>query len=271
MKFVNASALAVLLGASLAFGAQAGQADKAADRQAGASAGASAQQGGVSSMAPKQLIGKKVVSGKGKQLGEIRDILRSEGGDSYALVDLPGDATPPAKQLMPLDELRMKGEQVTWLSERAESRAEGMAAGVSSQGKQNARAAMSRDEPRNALQDAGLQDIQVVDAAYLVHAQAADGSPIFMMIDPPRAGASAGSSQQPAQGQSGQTQAAAMGQDKLRNSLQQAGFQEIAVLDAAYLVRAETEDGSPVAIMIDAAASPAAATQAGASAKSKSK
>jgi hypothetical protein len=42
-----------------------------------------------------------------------------------------------------------------------------------------------------------------------------------------------------------------MTQNTLRRSLQQAGFQNVQVLDAAYLVRAKTEDGNDVIMFIN--------------------
>jgi hypothetical protein len=47
----------------------------------------------------------------------------------------------------------------------------------------------------------------------------------------------------------------AMTQDKLRQTLQQAGFQNVTVLDAAYLVQAKSKDGDTVLMMINPPAS----------------
>jgi len=47
------------------------------------------------------------------------------------------------------------------------------------------------------------------------------------------------------------TQAQIMSQDKLRQQLSQAGFREVRILDAAYLVQAKTQDGNTVMMMID--------------------
>lgn len=263
------SAMALLLSLGLvgvAHAEKAEKADKAADRSssAGVSAGASNQSGRVATMSPQQLIGKQVVSREGRQLGQIRDVLvPSRGGAAYALVDLPGDATPPARQLMALDELQMKDGQLTWMSDRAAAAAGASGQAQSAEGRsgqgqsgQQQTSAMSQDKLRSSLQSAGFQDVRVVDAAYLVRAKSADGSPVFMMIDPPAAGATAGAaagaSQQPGQTQSGQRQDSALGQDKLRSALEKAGFKDISVLDAAYLVRAKSSDGTPVTMMIDA-------------------
>ncbi len=63
---------------------------------------------------------------------------------------------------------------------------------------------------------------------------------------------SQGSSGSSAQSFSGQrTQAQVMSQDKLRQQLTQAGFREVQILDAAYLVQAQTQDGQTVMMMID--------------------
>jgi hypothetical protein len=43
----------------------------------------------------------------------------------------------------------------------------------------------------------------------------------------------------------------AMSQEKLRSSLQKAGFSNVKVLDAAYLVQADTSDGNQVMMFIN--------------------
>lgn len=48
-----------------------------------------------------------------------------------------------------------------------------------------------------------------------------------------------------------QTQTSAMSQDALRKQLQQAGFKNIQVIDAAYLVQAQTQDGNTVFMTIN--------------------
>lgn len=47
----------------------------------------------------------------------------------------------------------------------------------------------------------------------------------------------------------------AMSQDKLRQQLTKAGFSNVKILDAAYLVQARTEDGNDVRMMINPPAS----------------
>jgi len=43
----------------------------------------------------------------------------------------------------------------------------------------------------------------------------------------------------------------AMTQDKLRQQLTDAGFKDIRIVDAAYLIEARTKDGDPVTLMIN--------------------
>lgn len=73
----------------------------------------------------------------------------------------------------------------------------------------------------------------------------------------------AGTTSQTTAGQSGSGQTVqmqAMSQDKLRSTLEQAGFQDIQIIDAAYLVRAQSPDGDQVMMFLNP---PASATQAG--------
>ena len=53
------------------------------------------------------------------------------------------------------------------------------------------------------------------------------------------------------QRQQGQNQQQAMGQERLRQQLTQAGFRDVQILDAAYLVQARTQDGSTVLMTIN--------------------
>jgi hypothetical protein len=59
--------------------------------------------------------------------------------------------------------------------------------------------------------------------------------------------------QSPAPGQQGRTgsQAQAMSQQQLRQQLTQAGFRDVQIVDAAYLVQARTQDGNTVLMMIN--------------------
>ena len=61
---------------------------------------------------------------------------------------------------------------------------------------------------------------------------------------------SQGSQTQGSQGQS-RSEAQVMGQQQLRRQLEQAGFRDVQVLDAAYLVQARTQDGNTVFMMIN--------------------
>lgn len=53
------------------------------------------------------------------------------------------------------------------------------------------------------------------------------------------------------QGQTGQTQSLAMSQDALRRALEGAGFSNIQIVDATYLVRAQSPDGEQVVMFLD--------------------
>jgi hypothetical protein len=131
------------------------------------------------------------------------------------------------------------------------------AAGASSQAASTGSAAAGQpakgvDKLTQSLKQAGFQGVQILDAAFLVRAKTADGAPVVMSINPPAsaAGAAAGASQTQAGGQAGGQQAAAA-QQKLVQALKQSGFQEVEVVDAAYLVQAKSADGVPVTMMID--------------------
>lgn len=105
--------------------------------------------------------------------------------------------------------------------------------------------AATAQKVRQSLQQAGFQDINVVDAAYVVHARTSEGNLVLMYVDPPGGPtATTGSS-----GQSG-SQAASQ-QQKLKEGLQKAGFKDVNVVDAAFLVNAKTADGSMVRMTIN--------------------
>jgi hypothetical protein len=61
------------------------------------------------------------------------------------------------------------------------------------------RSAMSRNQVKQTLQEAGFKSVKVLDAAYVVQAQTKDGDSVLMYISPPQTSASAGA------GQSGQS------------------------------------------------------------------
>ena len=78
-------------------------------------------------------------------------------------------------------------------------------AGTQASGQQQQVKAMSQQKLRESLQKAGFQDINIVDAAYVVHARTNDGQMVVMYIDPPsamRGGATTGAAGSP--GTSGQ-------------------------------------------------------------------
>jgi hypothetical protein len=63
-----------------------------------------------------------------------------------------------------------------------------------------------------------------------------------------------------------QGQQQAMSQQRLRQQLTQAGFQDVRIVDAAYLVEAKTQDGNTVYLMINPPSTmPSAATSQGSS------
>lgn len=79
-----------------------------------------------------------------------------------------------------------------------------------------------------------------------------------LLAAPAFAQTSDSSSSDATEGQTGQsTQAgsssemSAASQEKVRDQLTQAGFKQVEILDASYLVRAQTEDGNTVLMVID--------------------
>lgn len=68
------------------------------------------------------------------------------------------------------------------------------------QGQSSHMSAMSQDKLRKTLQQSGFTDIQIVDAAYIVHAKTSDGNMVVMYIDPP--GSATRASQSGSSGQS---------------------------------------------------------------------
>lgn len=61
--------------------------------------------------------------------------------------------------------------------------------------------AMTQQALRQSLEQAGFQDIEVLDAAYLVQARTKDGDEVTMMINPPSAGTAASGSSTSGSGQ----------------------------------------------------------------------
>ncbi|MGE6740374.1 hypothetical protein ACQKGC_08890 [Allorhizobium pseudoryzae] len=54
--------------------------------------------------------------------------------------------------------------------------------------------AMQQSKVRDQLTKAGFQDVEILDASYLVRAQTSEGNTVLMVIDPPMSGASGQSS-----------------------------------------------------------------------------
>jgi hypothetical protein len=104
---------------------------------------------------------------------------------------------------------------------------------------------------RDSLQQAGFKDIKIMDAAYLVHARTTDGNFAVMYIDPPSAAAGTTGSSSGAAGSNGSPQSMAMTQTKVRESLEKAGFKDVKIVDAAYLVNANTSDGSKAIMYVN--------------------
>jgi uncharacterized protein Smg (DUF494 family) len=143
------------------------------------------------------------------------------------------------------------------------------------QGGQQA-SAKSQQQVQDTLKQAGFQDVRILDAAYIVNAKTKDGEQVTMFIDPPMTAGSSGqggqsgsqsgtSGQQAASGsqqggsgqagaaQQGSQQVSLMSRQQLRDSLTQAGFQNIQIVDATYLAEAKTKNGDDVVMMIDPA------------------
>ncbi len=76
---------------------------------------------------------------------------------------------------------------------------------------------------------------------------------VLALAAAPAMAKSTNQSNQQGKSSSGQTnpQIHAMNQEKLRTNLQKAGFSNIKVLDAAYLVQADTSDGNQVMLFIN--------------------
>lgn len=104
------------------------------------------------------------------------------------------------------------------------------------------------------MEQAGFRDVDVVDAAYLVRARTKDGDFALILVDPPggpSATTGAGGRQSPSQQSGSQHSGVQSAQQTLRQNLQSAGFTDVAIVDAAYLVHAKTADGSTVRMTID--------------------
>jgi hypothetical protein len=138
----------------------------------------------------------------------------------------------------------------------------------------------SYKQVEDSLKQAGIQDVQVLNASYLVSAVTKQGEQVTFMIDPALvaagSSASSGSSQSGSstqQGtssqQGGNQQAALMSQQQVRDSLTKAGFQSVQILDATYLARGKTQNGDQITMMIDPTATTASSEASGSGSASK--
>ncbi|UEM01838.1 hypothetical protein JL101_017735 [Skermanella rosea] len=141
----------------------------------------------------------------------------------------------------------------------------------------------SYKEVENSLKQAGIQDVQVLNASYLVSAVTKQGEQVTFVVDPAAAMAASGSgggsgsgsgsggqggssgqqqagnqqpgSQQGASAQAGGGQQASLAsQQQVRTALTKAGFQNVQILDATYLARGKTQNGDQITMMIDPSA-----------------
>ena len=136
----------------------------------------------------------------------------------------------------------------------------------------------SYKEVEDSLKQAGIQNVQVLNASYLVSAVTKQGEQVTFVVDPAAtmgasgsSGGSQGSSsgQQQAgssgQQQGGNQQAALANQKQVRDSLTKAGFQSVQILDATYLARGKTQSGDQITMMIDPSAMTGEASSGGSS------
>lgn len=63
--------------------------------------------------------------------------------------------------------------------------------------------AASQQKVRDQLTQAGFQQVEILDASYLVRAQTEDGNTVLMVIDPPMAGVGGGSTSGSGDGSNG--------------------------------------------------------------------
>ena len=117
----------------------------------------------------------------------------------------------------------------------------------------------SYKDVENSLKQAGIQDVQVLNASYLVSAVTKQGEQVTFVVDPAATTGASGSSGGNQGGSSGQQQggnqqASLAGQKQVRDSLTKAGFQSVQILDATYLARGKTQNGDQITMMIDPSA-----------------
>jgi hypothetical protein len=140
----------------------------------------------------------------------------------------------------------------------------------------------SYKEVENSLKQAGIQDVQVLNASYLVSAVTKQGEQVTFVVDPAATMGASGSSGGSQGGSSGQQQAGSQGgssgqqqaggqqaalasQKQVRDSLTKAGFQSVQILDATYLARGKTQNGDQITMMIDPSAMTGEASSGGSS------
>ncbi len=123
----------------------------------------------------------------------------------------------------------------------------------------------SYKEVEASLKQAGIQDVQVLNASYLVSAITKQGEQVTFVVDPAapmgtsgtsggNQGASSGQQQGASAQQGGSQHASLAGQQQVRDSLTNAGFQSVQILDATYLARGKTQNGDQITMMIDPSA-----------------
>jgi hypothetical protein len=93
-------------------------------------------------------------------------------------------------------------------------------------------------------------------------------SVLALAASPVLAQSSSKSGQQQNNAGTGSQTATAMTQQKLQDDLKKAGFTNISVLDAAYLVQADTSDGNEVMMLINPPAGSAGSSGSGSSSTS---
>jgi hypothetical protein len=128
----------------------------------------------------------------------------------------------------------------------------------------------SYKEVEDSLKQAGIQNVQVLNASYLVSAVTKQGEQVTFVVDPAAtmgASGSSGGSQGGSSGQQqgGNQQAALVNQKQVRDSLTKAGFQSVQILDATYLARGKTQSGDQITMMIDPSATTGEASSGGSS------
>jgi hypothetical protein len=144
--------------------------------------------------------------------------------------------------------------------------------GTTQQGTTQQTMTRSYKDVENSLKQAGIQDVQVLNASYLVSAVTKQGEQVTFVVDPAATmGASGSSGQQQAGGQGGSSgqqqggnqQATLASQKQVRESLTKAGFQSVQILDATYLARGKTQSGDQITMMIDPSAMTGEASSGG--------